>query len=61
MDLFRYLFGICSKGSRILQPTDLPPFSNAPLFAASIIPGPPPVMVVNPIAAIRFPNSIAAA
>ncbi len=34
----------CSKGSSIPRPTDVPPASAAPLFAASMMPGPPPVM-----------------
>src|SRR5688572_15996133 len=54
-----YGFGSCSNGRKILQPTDLPPFSNDPLFAASINPGPPPVITVPPIFAIDLPNSYA--
>ena len=38
------LFGTCSKGSFIFNPTDFPPFSLAPLLPASITPGPPPVI-----------------
>ena len=34
----------CSNGSSIPRPTDLPPASLAPLLAASMIPGPPPVI-----------------
>ena len=32
----------------MLQPIESPPASLAPLFAASIMPGPPPVMMANP-------------
>ncbi len=32
----------------MLQPTDGPPTSRAPRLAASITPGPPPVMTVKP-------------
>src|SRR6184192_2189634 len=35
----------------MLQPIDLPPPSTAPWFAASMIPGPPPVMIANPSSA----------
>ena len=34
----------CSCGSSMLQPTDRPPPSRQPRLAASIVPGPPPVM-----------------
>ena len=34
----------CSKGSSMPRPTDTPPASQAPLLAASITPGPPPVI-----------------
>ena len=33
------------------RPTDTPPASRAPLLAASMIPGPPPVMTVMPLLA----------
>ena len=32
----------------LLAPTDLPPASAAPLFAASITPGPPPEITLKP-------------
>jgi hypothetical protein len=38
----------CSKGSSMLQPMESPPPSFAPRLAASMIPGPPPVMIANP-------------
>ena len=38
-----YGFGHCSNGSPIFRPMVLPPASAAPRFAASMIPGPPPV------------------
>jgi hypothetical protein len=34
----------CSNGSSMPNPTLMPPASNAPRLAASITPGPPPVM-----------------
>ena len=34
----------CSKGSSMPSPTDTPPASQAPWLAASMTPGPPPVM-----------------
>ena len=34
----------CSNGSSMPSPTDSPPASVAPLLAASITPGPPPVI-----------------
>ena len=34
----------CSNGSSMPSPTDSPPASQAPRLAASIAPGPPPVM-----------------
>src|SRR6266702_2448912 len=37
-----YGFANCSCGSSIERPTDLPPASYAPRFAASMMPGPPP-------------------
>ena len=43
-DSVRYSFDFCSCGNSMLHPTDVPPASNAPRLAASIIPGPPPVM-----------------
>ena len=33
-----------SKGSSMPSPTEVPPASSAPLFAASMAPGPPPVI-----------------
>ncbi len=39
----------------MLQPTDTPPASFAPRFAASISPGPPPVITVNPACASAVP------
>jgi len=37
----------CSCGNSMLRPTDLPPPCAAPLLAASMMPGPPPVMTAN--------------
>src|SRR5215813_3086227 len=42
-----YGFANCSCGSSIESPTDFPPASYAPRFAASIIPGPPPEQITN--------------
>ena len=39
-----YGFEYCSKGNSMFKPTDMPPPLFAPLLAASMIPGPPPVM-----------------
>ena len=38
----------CSNGSSMPSPTDVPPASHAPRFAAAMIPGPPPVMTAKP-------------
>src|SRR4051794_26705342 len=40
----------------MLQPTDSPPASCAPRFAASMAPGPPPVMTANPALASACPT-----
>ena len=40
------------KGKTIFKPTDLPPPLLAPLFPASIIPGPPPVITPYPLSTI---------
>jgi hypothetical protein len=37
--------GFCSNGSMMLRPIDFAPTSSAPRFAASMIPGPPPVII----------------
>ncbi len=34
----------CSNGKSMFKPTDFPPPLLAPLLAASMIPGPPPVI-----------------
>src|SRR5919201_3885768 len=49
----RYGFDRCSCGSRMLKPTERPPASRAPRFAASITPGPPPVITAQPAWAKR--------
>src|SRR5581483_7763857 len=38
----------CSKGSSMPRPTEVPPASCAPRLAASIAPGPPPVITAQP-------------
>src|ERR1700736_98076 len=48
MPRLTYSLRPCSKGSSILRPTDSPRPSRAPLLAASIVPGPPPVMIAKP-------------
>src|SRR5581483_139579 len=53
----RYGFGFCSTGSVMLQPTDRPPASRAPRLAASMIPGPPPVITVKPARASAPPTA----
>ena len=40
----------------MLQPTEWPPASLAPRLAASMMPGPPPVMTVKPASARRRPD-----
>ena len=40
-------FGSCSMGRAMFSPTDLAPTSWAPRLAASMIPGPPPVITVK--------------
>ena len=46
----------CSKGSSMPSPTERPPASVAPLFAASITPGPPPVITAYPALASAAPS-----
>lgn len=41
----------------MLRPIERPPYSKAPRFAASMIPGPPPVMVAWPFSARSWPSS----
>jgi len=45
----------------MLQPIDWPPPSLAPLFAASMMPGPAPVMIEKPSTASKRATSTAAA
>ena len=47
----QYGFRPCSCGSRMLKPTERPPPSFAPRFAASITPGPPPITSARPASA----------
>ena len=46
-----YAFIPCSCGSSIPKPTESPPPSRQPRFAASITPGPPPVTTAQPASA----------
>src|SRR5439155_26268503 len=48
MPRLTYSLRPCSKGSSMLRPTDSPRPSRAPILAASIVPGPPPVMTAKP-------------
>src|SRR5712691_2540406 len=48
MPRLTYSLRPCSKGSSMFRPTDSPRPSRAPLLAASIVPGPPPVMMAKP-------------
>src|SRR5260221_220719 len=48
-----YGFDPCSWGSSMLKPTERPPPSLQPRFAASITPGPPPVTTAQPASANR--------
>jgi hypothetical protein len=45
----------------MLKPTESPPASLQPRFAASITPGPPPVTTAKPAPAKRLPASRARA
>jgi hypothetical protein len=45
----------CSNGSSMPRPTESPPASDAPRLAASIAPGPPPVMTAYPAWASAAP------
>src|SRR6266511_1110079 len=47
----RKRFSSSSCGSLMRKPTETPPASRAPRFAASITPGPPPVMTAKPSSA----------
>src|SRR6476469_664561 len=51
----RYGFTCCSCGSSMLKPTESPPPSLHPRFAASITPGPPPVTTHQPASPKRRP------
>src|SRR6516165_297122 len=44
MNRSRYGFALCSMGRMMLHPRLTPPASFAPRLAASIMPGPPPVI-----------------
>src|ERR1700674_27641 len=57
----RYGFASCSCGSSILKPTLRPPPSLQPRFAASITPGPPPVITAQPASPKSFAVARAAA
>src|SRR5712691_6537694 len=48
MPRLTYSLRPCSNGSSMLRPTESPRPSRAPMFAASIVPGPPPVMMAKP-------------
>jgi hypothetical protein len=51
----------CSCGSWMLSPTLEEGPANAPLFTASMIPGPPPEITENPASDRRRPMSSATA
>src|ERR1700674_3235272 len=48
MPRLTYSLRPCSKGSSMLRPTESPRPSRAPILAASMVPGPPPVMMAKP-------------
>jgi len=50
-----------SKGSSMPSPTLTPPACEAPLLAASIAPGPPPVITAKPASASFRPSASASA
>ena len=60
MPRFTHSLMPCSCGSSMPSPTDLPPAAAAPRLAASMMPGPPPVMTAMPRSAIRAPMRCAA-
>src|SRR5205807_8686958 len=47
MPKLTYSLSPCSKGSSMFRPTDNPRPSRAPRLAASMVPGPPPVMIAK--------------
>src|SRR3954451_12112042 len=51
----------CSNGSSIPRPTETPPASQAPRLAASIAPGPPPVITAYPASTSRRPTAMPSA
>src|SRR2546423_795037 len=57
----RYGFSCCSCGSSMLKPTLRPPPSLQPRFAASMTPGPPPVITAQPCSPKSFAVARAAA
>src|SRR6202165_38717 len=57
MPRLTYSLSPCSKGSSMLRPTESPRPSRAPMLAASMVPGPPPVMMAKP----RRASSVASA
>ena len=57
MPMSTYGFRPCSAGSSMLSPTERAPASRAPRFAASIVPGPPPVITAMPASPIARPTS----
>src|ERR1700682_47308 len=61
MPRLTYSLRPCSKGSSIFRPTDRPRPSRAPMFAASMVPGPPPVMMAKPRRARSAASARAAA
>ena len=46
-------------GSAMFSPTEVPPASKAPLFAASMMPGPPPVITAKSLSTSRRPHRTA--
>src|SRR4029077_10746741 len=48
MPRLTYSLSPCSKGSSMFRPTESPRPSRAPMLAASIVPGPPPVITAKP-------------
>ena len=57
MPMSTYGLSPASKGSSMPRPTEVPPASRAPWLAASIAPGPPPVITANPASASLRPTS----
>src|SRR3569833_447022 len=55
MPMSTWSLRLCSKGSSMPSPTEMPPTAPAPPLAASMMPGPPPVITAYPASASAEP------